>query len=295
MSLQISGLRKSYPNGVTALNGIDLEIPPGMFGLLGPNGAGKTTLMKILAALLEPNGGEVRMNGIDLIADKIATRRMLGYLPQDFGLYPSLTAIQMLDYLAKLKGVHNAKERRAQVGALLERVNLASASHQKLGTYSGGMRQRFGIAQALLGMPKLLIVDEPTAGLDPEERIRFHNLLAELATDVVVLLSTHIVSDVANLCTRMAIIRRGKIVSTQTPSEAIREIEDCVWETVVPRESAAELRAQLNVISAQVVAGGVRLRILSDQGRPAEAFAPTAPTLEDYYFSLVKQSAGQTA
>src|ERR1051326_1591699 len=213
----ISGLKKTYPGGIQALQGIDLEIPAGMFGLLGPNGAGKTTLMKILATLLEPDEGSARLNGTDLIADKAATRRMLGYLPQDFGLYPSFTAEQMLDYLAKLKGISQTKERRMQVGALLERANLSAERKRKLGTYSGGMRQRFGIAQALLGEPKLLIVDEPTAGLDPEERVRFHNLLSEIADDVVVILSTHIVSDVAHLCGHMAIIRCAQIIAPCAP------------------------------------------------------------------------------
>src|SRR5437762_1591229 len=197
--LNIKELTKTYSSGIQALKGINLEIPPGMFGLLGPNGAGKTTLMKILATLLDPDAGVARMNGLDLIADKAATRKMLGYLPQDFGLYPTLTAAQMLDYFAKLKGVSDRKERRALVDALLERVNLSGERNRRLGGFSGGMRQRVGIAQALIGTPQLLIVDEPTAGLDPEERARLHNLLAESAGEnAVVLLSTHIVSDVSN-------------------------------------------------------------------------------------------------
>jgi ABC-2 type transport system ATP-binding protein len=288
--LRIRGLKKTYPNGVTALNGIDLEIPPGMFGLLGPNGAGKTTLMKILAALLEPDGGEVRMNGVDLIAEKMATRRMLGYLPQDFGLYPSLTAEQMLNYLAKLKGIGNAKERRAQVSALLERVNLSSVSGQKLGTYSGGMRQRFGIAQALLGSPKLLIVDEPTAGLDPEERVRFHNLLAELARDVVVLLSTHIVSDVSNLCRHLAVIRKGEILASCSPREALAQLAGSIWEATVSREALPALKSRCNILSAQMFDGLIRLRAFAKGGSPGTEFTPATPTLEDYYFSLVSQT-----
>jgi len=290
-TIVISGLKKTYPGGVQALQGIDLEIPAGMFGLLGPNGAGKTTLIKILATLLEPDAGSARMNEIDLIADKAATRRMLGYLPQDFGLYPSFTAEQMLDYFAKLKGISQTKERKAQVGALLERVNLSAERKRRLSTYSGGMRQRFGIAQALLGQPRLLIVDEPTAGLDPEERLRFHNLLSEVADDVVVILSTHIVSDVAHLCGRMAIIRRGEIIAACAPSEAVKRMTDCVWETTVERAAAAELKSRFKFISAQFSAGLVRLRVFSDYVSPGEQFTPVTPTLEDYYFSLINQTA----
>ncbi|HEV8139455.1 MAG TPA: ABC transporter ATP-binding protein [Pyrinomonadaceae bacterium] len=212
--LNITNLDKTYASGVQALKDVSLNIPAGMFGLLGPNGAGKTTLMKILATLLDPDSGAAEMNGIDLIADKAATRKLLGYLPQDFGLYPTLTAAQMLDYIAKLKGVSEKKERRALVDALLEKVNLSAERNRRLGGFSGGMRQRVEIAQALIGKPKLLIVDEPTAGLDPEERARLHNLLAESAGEnTVVLLSTHIVSDVSNLCSRFAVIRRGEIVA----------------------------------------------------------------------------------
>src|SRR5207302_11290795 len=206
----IKDLKKTYPSGIQALKGISLEIGPGMFGLLGPNGAGKTTLMKIVATLLEPDSGRVEMNGVDLIARKDQARRMLGYLPQEFGLYPTRTAEQMLDYFAKLKGVMDKKQRRALIDSLLERVNLSSARKRRLGGFSGGMRQRLGIAQALIGQPQLIIVDEPTAGLDPEERIRFHNLLAETAgEDAVVILSTHIVADVSSLCSQMAVIQKG--------------------------------------------------------------------------------------
>ncbi len=289
--LKIFGLRKTYAGGVRALNGIDLEIPAGMFGLLGPNGAGKTTLMKILATLLDPDEGTAAMDGIDLIGDKAATRRMLGYLPQDFGLYPTLTAEQMLDYLARLKGINNARERRAHLDALLERVNLSSERKQKLGAYSGGMRQRFGIAQALLGSPRLIIVDEPTAGLDLEERIRFHNLLSEIAADVVVILSTHIVSDVSNLCDQMAVIRRGEIIASCSPSDALDRLTGRVWEAVVARDRAAQLKSQLAIVSSQMTAGRVKLRAIADTC-PDEGFAPAAPTLEDYYFSLVNHQGG---
>src|SRR5919205_597108 len=213
--LAIRDLTKTYSSGVQALRGVSFDLSPGVFGLLGPNGSGKTTLMKILATLLEPDSGTVAMNGADLITRKDHTRRLLGYLPQDFGLYPTLTAWQMLDYLAKLKGVTNKKELHALIDVLLDRVNLSAERTQRLGGFSGGMRQRLGIAQALIGEPQLIIVDEPTAGLDPEERVRFHNLISESASEnTVVILSTHIVSDVANLCSSMAIIRKGKIIST---------------------------------------------------------------------------------
>jgi ABC-type multidrug transport system ATPase subunit len=290
-ALIISGLKKTYPRGAMALGGVSLEIPAGMFGLLGPNGAGKTTLMKILATLLEPDTGSVTLDQLDLLADKMTVRRMLGYLPQEFGLYPNFTAEQMLDYLARLKGVSNARERRAQNDALLERVNLASESRRRLGEFSGGMRQRFGIAQALLGQPKLLIVDEPTAGLDPTERIRFHNLLAEIADDVIVILSTHIVADISNLCSRMAIIRRGEIIAACAPGEAVAQMTGRVWDALVTRETAQEMKARLKIISSQMFEGRLRLRVLADDGRPAETFTRATPTLEDYYFSLLSAAA----
>ena len=234
--LIIKDLVKTYSSGVRALRGVNLELSPGVFGLLGPNGSGKTTLMKIVATLLEPDSGAIEMNGANLIANKHHTRRILGYLPQDFGLYPTLTARQMLDYLAKLKGVTNKRERHALIEALLERVNLSQEPTQSLGEFSGGMRQRLGIAQALIGEPELIIVDEPTAGLDPQERVRFHNLISETASEkTVVILSTHIVSDVSNLCSRMAIIQKGKILSSRTPREAVDQLKDSVWEATVPR------------------------------------------------------------
>src|SRR5215813_7919551 len=289
--LKIKDLTKTYASGIQALKGISLDVPAGMFGLLGPNGAGKTTLMKILATLLEADSGTAEMNGIDLISNQLGTRKMLGYLPQEFGLYPTLTAVQMLDYFAKLKGVANKQERRALIDALLDRVNLSSARNQRLGGFSGGMRQRLGIAQALIGEPELIIVDEPTAGLDPEERVRFHNLLAETASEkAVVILSTHIVSDVANLCSHMAIIQQGSILATSTPRQALTELEGSVWEATVPREQAAELKSHHRTISSQTVDGHVRLRVISKGLRPSEEFAPATPTLEDYYLNLVMQS-----
>ncbi|HJQ33045.1 MAG TPA: ABC transporter ATP-binding protein [Pyrinomonadaceae bacterium] len=284
--LVIRDLQKTYPNGVRALKGVSLEAPAGMFGLLGPNGAGKTTLMKIAATLLEPDSGKVEAGGLDVVADKAGARRLLGYLPQEFGLYPALTAVQTLDYFARLKGVADRRERGALVGALLERVNLSREASQRVGGFSGGMRQRLGIAQALIGRPRLIIVDEPTAGLDPEERARFHNLLAEVADEeTTVVLSTHIVSDVSNLCTRMAIIRRGEIIAACTPREALDEIAGTVWEALVERERVAELKSRLRVISSQVYEGRTRLRVYSKGERPGEEFAPARPMLEDFYFS----------
>jgi ABC-type multidrug transport system ATPase subunit len=288
--LSIRDLTKTYPGGVQALRGVSLDLSPGVFGLLGPNGSGKTTLMKIVATLLEPDSGTIEMNGTDLLARKIHARRMLGYLPQDFGLYPTLTAWQMLDYLAKLKGVTVNKERDALVDALLDRVNLSSARHQRLGGFSGGMRQRFGIAQALIGEPKLIIVDEPTAGLDPEERNRFHNLISETASDdTVVILSTHIVSDVSNVCSSMAIIREGKILASVTPRQAVNELKESVWEATVPREKVATLKSQLNVISSHMFDGQVRVRAISQNRPPGEEFTRATPVLEDFYFDLVNR------
>lgn len=288
--LTIRDLTKTYSSGVQALKGVSLDLLPGVFGLLGPNGSGKTTLMKIVATLLEPDSGTIEMNGDDLIARKDHTRRMLGYLPQDFGLYPTLTAWQMLDYFAKLKGITNKKERHALIDALLERVNLSSERSQRLGGYSGGMRQRLGIAQALIGEPDLIIVDEPTAGLDPEERLRFHNLISETGNEnTIVILSTHIVSDVSNLCSRMAIIRQGKILSACTPRQAVHELKESVWEGPVPREHLTAFKSQFNVISSRTFDGEARVRVISKARRPAEEFTEAPPVLEDYYFDFVNR------
>jgi ABC-2 type transport system ATP-binding protein len=288
--LKIKELQKTYASGVQALREVSLDVPNGMFGLLGPNGAGKTTLMKILATLLEPDSGTAEMNGIDLIGDKHSTRTLLGYLPQEFGFYPTLTAEQTLHYFAKLKGVHDKKERAALVNALFERVNLASARRQRVGEFSGGMRQRLGIAQALIGQPQLIIVDEPTAGLDPEERNRFHNLLAETASEnAVVILSTHIVSDVSSLCSHMAIIRQGQILVSVTPQQAVGELTGSVWEASVSREKVSALQSRCQILSSQMYDGLVRLRVIARGERPSEEFTPATPALEDYYFDLVNQ------
>ena len=290
--LAIRDLKKTYPGGVQALKGVSLEMCPGMFGLLGPNGAGKTTLMKIIATLLDPDSGSIDMNGVDLLRREDKTRRILGYLPQEFGFYPTLTATQTLDYFARLKGVLDKKERHALIDALLEQVNLASARDQRVGGFSGGMRQRLGIAQALIGEPELIIVDEPTAGLDPEERVRFHNLLAESASEkTVVILSTHIVSDVANLCSHMAIIRRGEILVSCTPREAIDRVKESVWEATVAFDKVSSLKSHFQVISSQRFDGMARVRVLSKNKRPGEEFTAAIPVLEDYYFDLVSEAA----
>ncbi len=284
-------LKKTYPSGVQALKGVSLELSPSVFGLLGPNGSGKTTLMKILATLLEPDSGTIEMNGTDLLRRKDHIRRILGYLPQDFGLYPTLTASQMLDYFAKLKGVINKKERRALIDALLERVNLSYERNQRLGEFSGGMRQRLGIAQALIGDPELIIVDEPTSGLDPEERNRFHNLISETGSEsTVVILSTHIVSDVSNLCSSMAIIRKGEILSSCTPRQAVDELKGSIWEGSLPREHLTTFKSHFNVISSRSFDGQARVRVISKGQRPPAEFTEATPILEDYYFELVNRS-----
>ena len=288
--LRINGLTKTYSGGVQALKHIDLDVPSGMFGLLGPNGSGKTTLMKILATLLEPDSGSAVMGQLDLIAQKNETRRMLGYLPQEFGLYPTLTAEQTLDYLAQLKGVWQKSERTRLVQTLLDRVNLLPESKQKVGGFSGGMRQRLGIAQALIGDPQLIIVDEPTAGLDPEERVRFHNLLSQNVREgVVVILSTHIVADVLSLCSHMAIIRKGKILIACDPQEAVQEIANSVWEATISPDQVSELKRLHNVVSTQMTGAGSRVRVISET-RPGEQFSSVSPALEDFYLSYVTRN-----
>ena len=291
--LSMQGLSKTYPGGVQALRDVTLDIGPGMFGLLGPNGAGKSTLMKILATLLDPDSGNVRFDGIDLLREKEQVREIVGYLPQDFGFYPSFTARKMLDYFASLRGMHAGAGRRARVDELLGRVNLLEAANRKVGGFSGGMRQRLGIAQALIARPKLLIVDEPTAGLDPEERLRFHNLLAEISQEIVVLLSTHIVSDVAVLCSRMAVINRGQIVANTTPGEAVTRLEGHVFEGTLPHERVAALGPRYHVLSRMVASPTtMRVKVYSENGSPGEDFRAAGGNLEDAYFRLVGEAGG---
>jgi ABC-type multidrug transport system ATPase subunit len=286
MELAIRDLSKRYGNGVQALDRISLTIGPGMFGLLGPNGAGKSTLMRTLATLQEADSGSAMLGDIDVLREKDRVRRVLGYLPQEFGVYPKVTAAEMLDHLARLKGLTEARSRKATVDALLERVNLARVRNQKLGGFSGGMRQRFGIAQALLGSPKLIIVDEPTAGLDPEERVRFHNLLADIGEDVIVILSTHIVDDVADLCPRFAVISKGRVLLAGEPRDSVARLEGRIWERAVARDEVASMQSALPIISTRLHAGRTIVRAFAD-APPAAGFAPARPELEDVYFSAV--------
>jgi ABC-type multidrug transport system ATPase subunit len=286
MELVIRDLSKRYANGVQALDRVSLTIAPGMFGLLGPNGAGKSTLMRTLATLQEADSGSATLDDIDVLRDKDRVRRLLGYLPQEFGVYPKVTAWDMLDHFARLKGIADAKQRRATVEALLERTNLATVRKQKLGGFSGGMRQRFGIAQALIGDPKLIIVDEPTAGLDPEERVRFHNLLADIGRDVVVILSTHIVDDVADLCPRFAVISKGRVLLAGEPREAVARLAGRIWRRVVERTELEGALATLPVISTRLQSGHTVVRAFAD-GAPGPGFEPVEPELEDVYFSVV--------
>jgi len=285
--LAIRNLSKTYANGVHALNNVNLEIPNGMFGLLGPNGAGKSSLMRTIATLQEPDSGSIQLHGLDVLADKMAARRQLGYLPQDFGVYPKVNSEELLDHFAVLKGFTGRGERREVVESLLRQVNLWDVRKQKLGGFSGGMRQRFGIAQALLGSPKLVIVDEPTAGLDPEERNRFLNLLAEVGENVVVILSTHIVEDVTDLCPRMAIIRKGEVLLTGEPRNAIAELKNQVWRKTLKKAELAESQARFAVLSTRLVGGSPVIHVLSTTC-PDVGFEQVDPDLEDVYFSYLQ-------
>jgi len=285
--LSIRQLQKVYPGPVSALRGIDLDVDKGMFGLLGPNGAGKSTLMKIVAGLLEPTSGSVTFEGRDVLADPMSLRAVLGYLPQDFGFYPNLTGEKMLAYLLRLKGVEAPQGEKMLVAELLERVNLSFAARRKLKGYSGGMRQRLGIAQAVAGDPRILIVDEPTAGLDPEERHRFYRILAELARDRTVLLSTHIVEDVAVLCPRFAVISNGRLVAHTTPPDARAELAGRIFEGDGTDEELDELRGRYQVTQAVLVEGRNRVRLFVPDGEPPAGFDPVEPSLEDAYMTLV--------
>ncbi len=290
--LEIEDLVKIYPGPVAALQGIRLAIPRGMFGLLGPNGSGKTTLMRILAGLLAPTAGRVRLDGVEVVGRPELVWPRLGYLPQSFGFYPNLTGEAMLLHMLRLKGVAAPGGLRALCAELLDRVNLAGAARRKVTTYSGGMRQRLGIAQAIAGDPALLIVDEPTAGLDPEERIRFYRLLAELAEERTVLLSTHIVEDVAVLCPRFAVIRFGRLLTTTTPAEARAGIAGTMYEGEVDRAGLAALRRSARVTQDHLVEGRHRVRLHAPDGQAPPGFAPAAATLEDAYL-LLTQGAGE--
>jgi ABC-type multidrug transport system ATPase subunit len=292
LELKISGLSKTYANGVRALDDVSLTIPTGMFGLLGPNGAGKSTLMRTIATLQEADAGSISFAGIDVLKQKDDVRKILGYLPQEFGVYPRISAETLLEHFAVLKGIYKAKERKEIVGALLRRTNLYDVRKQRLSTFSGGMRQRFGIAQALLGNPKLIIVDEPTAGLDPEERVRFHNLLSEIGENVVVILSTHIVEDVSDLCSNMAIISGGRVLMQGEPLEAIRKLEGKIWRRVIAKGDLDAFQQEHAVISTKLVAGRTVIHVFSET-QPDPSFETVATSLEDVYFSTTRKVAAE--
>ena len=284
MSLEVRGLSKRYPNGVQALNNLSLTIGNNMFGLLGPNGAGKSTLMRTIATLQDPDSGTILLNGLDVVANKDEVRKQLGYLPQEFGVYPRISATDMLHHLAVMKGIDKSGERKEIVDALLKQTNLWDARKKALSTYSGGMKQRFGIAQALLANPKLIIVDEPTAGLDPAERNRFLNLLSSLARDVIVILSTHIVEDVRELCPRMAIISNGQLVLEGAPEEALDRLRGGIWSKLVhTEEEFAAVSSQFKVVSTKLLGGAHEIRIYSEAA-PGDGFEAVDPALEDVYF-----------
>ncbi len=286
MELRISNLSKTYANGVKALDNVSLTIPQGMYGLLGQNGAGKSTLMRTLATLQEADSGTVSLGDIDVLRDKDAVRQRLGYLPQDFGVYPRISALDMLDHLALLKGVTNGGERKALVESLLVKVNLQEHRKKALTSYSGGMRQRFGIAQALIGNPKLLIVDEPTAGLDPGERNRFYNLLAEVGESVIVILSTHIVEDVLELCSKMAIIHKGQVLYEGAPDAAVDSLSGRIYSRKIAKTELKGYEEQYKVISNKMVAGRPLIHVYSEEPLN-EDFQPAQPSLEDVFFAKI--------
>jgi ABC-type multidrug transport system ATPase subunit len=292
--LAIRNISKTYSNGVAALRGVSLDIPAGMFGLLGPNGAGKSSLMRTIATLQDPDSGTITFDGIDVVNQKDPIRRTLGYLPQDFGVYPKVSAQDMLDHFAVLKGFVKRGERKDVVEGLLRKVNLWDVRKRKLGTFSGGMRQRFGIAQALIGDPRLVIVDEPTAGLDPEERNRFLNLLAEIGQQVVVILSTHIVEDVADLCPRMAIISKGEVLMSGEPREAIAAMRERVWSRIVPKAQLTDYQKRFTVLSTRLIAGEPLIHVYNDAA-PEPGFDSIDPDLEDVYFHRLREHGAVSA
>jgi len=292
--LTIKALNKTYANGVQALKDVNLEIPTGLYGLLGPNGAGKSSLMRTIATLQEPDSGSIHFDGIDVLQDKEGLRRQLGYLPQDFGVYPKVSAEDLLNHFAVLKGLTRRAARKEMVEGLLRQTNLWDARKRKLGTFSGGMRQRFGIAQALLGAPKLVIVDEPTAGLDPDERNRFLNLLAEIGEQVVVMLSTHIVEDVTDLCPRMAMIVKGEVLLQGEPQAAIDMLKDKVWRKRVSKASLPDYQQRFNVLSSRLVAGQPQINVHSES-QPDDGFVQVEPDLEDVYFLKIHSSQSDVA
>ena len=295
LALRIEHLSKTYGNGVRALDDVSLTIPQGMYGLLGPNGAGKSTLMRILATLQSPDSGSVHLGALDALANKDAVRQSLGYLPQEFGVYPGISGEKLLEHFAILKGLTHRGERRDVVEALLRRTNLWEVRRNKLGGYSGGMRQRFGVAVALIGNPKLLIVDEPTAGLDPAERVRFLDLLSELGENSIVILSTHIVEDVSELCTRMAIIDKGRILLEAEPLQAVADLRGRIWRRLVDRVDLPAFERDYAIISTRLLAGRTLLHAVSDTA-PGNGFEPAEPDLEDVYFcTMARHPSAQAA
>jgi ABC-type multidrug transport system ATPase subunit len=291
MTLRIESIAKTYPNGVRALHNISLTIPPGMFGLLGPNGAGKSSLMRTIATLQPPDSGSIHFRDIDVLREPERLRAQLGYLPQEFGLYPNMPAEAILDHFATLKGVVNSGERKDLVAMLLQQVNLYDVRKKSVGGYSGGMKQRLGIAIALAGRPKLLIVDEPTAGLDPTERNRFLNLLADIGDDVVVILSTHIVEDVRELCSNMAIINKGEVVVQGEPERIIDTVRGRIWRRTIPRAQTDDYKAQYQVISSRMAAGNTVLHVYAESN-PGDGFVAVDPNLEDVYFHRLAEASG---
>ncbi len=286
MELTIQNISKTYPNGVEALKNVSLKIGNGMFGLLGPNGAGKSTLMRTIAALQDSDEGTITVGDIDVSKDKQSLREILGYLPQEFGVYPKISANDLLDHLAVMKGIIDTKQRKEVVESLLHQTNLWEAKDQKLGTYSGGMKQRFGIAQALIGDPKLIIVDEPTAGLDPMERNRFHNLLSEIGENVIVILSTHIVDDVSDLCNNMAIILNGEVHLVGEPIQLIKKLDQKVWKGLIEKSELVEIEKENDVISSRLYLGKVQVRIFSESPMQ-NGFESVSPEIEDLYFATI--------
>jgi len=286
MELKIKNLSKTYSNGVQALKEVTLNIPQGMFGLLGPNGAGKSSLMRTLATLQQADSGSVVLDDLDVLKDKAEVRKILGYLPQEFGVYPKVSSYNMLNHIASLKGISNKRERKDLVESLLNKTNLWHVRNKNLGTYSGGMKQRFGIAQALIGDPKLIIVDEPTAGLDPAERNRFHNLLCEIGENTIVILSTHIVDDISNLCNNMAIICQGEVVIKGNPNDLTEGVKGKIWTKAIQKEELVNYQSDLKVISTYLKAGKTVIHVLSDD-QPDTSFEATTADLEDVYFAEI--------
>ena len=286
--LQITALNKVYSNGTHALNDIHLTLKNGMFGLLGPNGAGKSSLMKTIAGLQRPDNGSIFFNGRDIVNDPLFIKKQLGFLPQDFGVYPKISANDLVDHIAKLKGLTHAGDRKEQVNVLLEKVNLYAHRKKEVYSFSGGMRQRFGIAQALLGNPQLIIADEPTAGLDPEERNRFNNLLSEIGEDIIVILSTHLVDDVKNLCTEMAIMNHGQVMAQGKPSDFLKELKGLIWKKNIDKKEKSAYESKYHLLSTQLSLGRLMVHVQAAK-QPEEGFEPVEPELNDVYFSILNR------